>query len=108
MAMTVLNASELAKAGRKNAPLRRALDQWLQTAQAASWDSLQDIRETFPMTDGVTVKVAGGIQIVATIFNIKGNSYRLIAVVDFGRAIIRVVEVLTHAEYSKGRWKDRL
>jgi mRNA interferase HigB len=108
MAMTVLNAPELAKAGRKNVPLRKALDQWLQIAEAATWNSLQDIRKTLPLTDGVTVKVASGIQIVATVFNIKGNSYRLIAVIDFGRATIRVVEVMTHAEYSKGRWKDRL
>ena len=88
--------------------MRKALDQWLQITEAATWDCLQDIRETFPMTDGVTVKMAGGIQVVATVFNVKGNSYRLIAVIDFGRATIRVVEVLTHAEYSKGRWKDRL
>ncbi|MEX0777840.1 MAG: type II toxin-antitoxin system HigB family toxin [Phycisphaeraceae bacterium] len=45
---------------------------------------------------------------VVTAFNIKGNEYRLIAVVRYARAVCRVVEVLTHAEYSTGRWKDRL
>jgi mRNA interferase HigB len=108
MAMTVLNASELANASRKNAPLRNALDHWLQTTQAAAWRSLQEVRDTFPTADGVAVDLAGGIQVVVTIFNIKGNSYRLIAVIDFGRSTVRVIEVLTHAQYSKGRWKDRL
>lgn len=50
----------------------------------------------------------GGVVVIATIFNIKGNHYRLITAVDFGRATIRVVDVLTHAEYNKGKWKHRL
>lgn len=106
--MTVLNASGLAAAGRKNVPLRNALQQWLQAAQAASWRSLADVRATYPTADGVTLSLHGGIQIVVTVFNIKGNAYRLITVIDFSRAIIRVVDVLTHAEYDKNYWKARL
>jgi mRNA interferase HigB len=108
MAMTVLNASGLAAIGRKNAPLRKALDNWLRTARGADWSSLADVRATFPAADGVTIRVSAGIQIVTTVFNIKGNAYRLITVIDFSRAVIRVVDVLTHAEYDKNLWKDRL
>jgi mRNA interferase HigB len=46
--------------------------------------------------------------VVVTIFNIKGNQYRLITVIQYASAICRVVDVLTHAEYSTNRWKDRL
>jgi mRNA interferase HigB len=40
-----------------------------------------------------------------TVFNIKGNSYRLITEINYryGRLYIRYV--LTHAEYDKGAWK---
>ena len=108
MGMTVLNASELARAGRKNAPLRKALDQWLHTTESATWESLQELRRSFPSADGVAVKLAGGFEVVVTVFNIKGNEYRLITVVNYAVATVLVREILTHAEYSKGRWKDRL
>jgi len=106
--MIVRNAAELAKAGRKNAPLRKALDQWLQLTEAALWASLMDVRKTFPSADGVVVKSAGNVQIVATVFNIKGNEYRLITAVSYEASTVLVRDVLTHAEYSKGQWKERL
>jgi mRNA interferase HigB len=41
-----------------------------------------------------------------TVFNIKGNAYRLITEINYrtGRIFLRLV--LTHAEYSKGAWKQ--
>ena len=46
--------------------------------------------------------------LVVTVFNIKGNRCRLPVIVNYTAAVCRVVDVLTHAEYSTGRWKDRL
>ena len=40
-----------------------------------------------------------------TVFNVKGNKYRLITLVDYTECIIVVRDVLTHAIYSKGKWK---
>jgi mRNA interferase HigB len=108
MAMRVRNAAVLIPAGRKNKPLRAALDHWLVTAEAATWSNLQDVRKTFASADGVIVNTDGGIQVIATVFNIKGNQYRLITVVNYRAASVLVREILTHAEHSKGRWKDRL
>lgn len=108
MAMVVLNAQELDKAGRKNAPLRKALRQWLEATEAATWHGLRDVRGIFPTADGVRIDGAGGIQFVAMVFNIKGNEYRLITIVNYAVGTVLVREVLTHAEYSKGHWKDRL
>ena len=36
-----------------------------------------------------------------TCFNIAGNTFRLIAIVSYGRCEIVIEEVLTHAEYDK-------
>src|SRR5271154_4745802 len=106
MSMTVWNAAELDKAGRKDAPLRKALDKWLQTAIAADWTNIQDVRRTFPSADGVAVNIGGGLQVVVTIFNIKGREYRLITIINYAAATVLIREVLTHAEYNKNQWKE--
>lgn len=41
-----------------------------------------------------------------TIFNIKGNRYRLLAVVNYASQTIVVKMLLTHAEYSSGGWQS--
>ena len=40
-----------------------------------------------------------------TVFNIKGNSYRLIVKIEYRWQIIFVKQLLTHAEYNRGKWK---
>jgi mRNA interferase HigB len=106
--MRVLNTAELTKAGKKNAPLRNALAAWLETTEVATWDSIHDVRKTFAAADGVLVKVAGLGFVVATVFNIKGNEFRLITAIDYESEIVIVKEILTHAEYNKNTWKGRL
>jgi mRNA interferase HigB len=72
-----------------------ALDVWFRIALRASWKSLADIRQVFPSADGVGKY---------TVFNIKGNSYRLITVIFYPKTLF-IRDVLPHAEYDKGRWK---
>lgn len=42
-----------------------------------------------------------------TVFDIGGNKYRLIAAIHFNRRRIYIRHVLTHAEYDKGKWKEK-
>lgn len=105
--MTVLNAVETEKFSRKHRDASGPLRNWLSAAASATWQSILDVRRTFASADGVAIQ-RGRVVNVATIFNIKGNRYRLVTVIDYGRSVVRVVEVLTHAEYANGRWKDRL
>jgi mRNA interferase HigB len=42
------------------------------------------------------------------VFNIRRNDYRLIAAVHFNRQIVYTLRFMTHAEYSKDRWKEIL
>ncbi|MGH7179506.1 MAG: type II toxin-antitoxin system HigB family toxin [Tepidisphaeraceae bacterium] len=108
MAFTVLNTLALDRFARQHRDAKKPLADWLDTVRRANWRSLTDVRKVYPSADGVNVKVAGGQVVVVTVFNVKGNQYRLITVIHYGAAVCRVVEVLTHAEYSTGRWKDRL
>ena len=42
---------------------------------------------------------------VLTVFNLKGNRFRLIVGIDYERGWVFIRQVLTHAEYDKGEWK---
>jgi mRNA interferase HigB len=106
--MTILNVAALAKVSRKNVPLQNALSEWLEVAERADWRNIQEIRRTFRSADGVPVKVAGAGIMIATVFNVKGNDYRLITTINFKLATVVIREVLSHAEYSKNDWKGRL
>jgi mRNA interferase HigB len=40
------------------------------------------------------------------IFNVGANKFRVIAEIDYAKAIVLIRHVLTHAEYDAGHWKD--
>lgn len=42
------------------------------------------------------------------VFNIAGNRYRLIAALHFNKDRLFLLDFLTHADYSKDAWKNRL
>jgi mRNA interferase HigB len=42
------------------------------------------------------------------IFNIGGNNYRMITKIDFNGNLVIVKIMMTHAEYSKDKWKEIL
>ena len=69
-------------------------------AKSAKWKNLEEIRQTYSSVDGVPVG-----EKVYTVFNILGNSFRLITEIFYDDQVILVRHVLTHAEYDKGNWK---
>ena len=80
-----------------------SLAKWLHDARAANWGSLQEVRQRYPSADGVAV-ASGNI---VTVFDASGNKYRLVVSIKFRWHVIYVRDFLTHAEYSKDRWKHR-
>lgn len=70
---------------------------WHAIAKRAKWKHLADVRADFADADAV-----GGF----TVFNIAGNKYRLIAVIQYRWSIVYIRQILTHAEYDKGKWKQ--
>ena len=101
--MTLLGHDVLTRAGRRNSPLRQWLGRWVATVENAVWHSLDDVRSVYPSADGVRLKS----NLVVTVFNVKGNEYRLLASIDYDAQIVEALEVLSHAEYDKDLWKDR-
>ena len=102
--MRIIKEAFLVAAGRTHPPAARHLDVWRKTVKAATWRNLVDVRRSYPDTD--SVKVRSGRTVL--IFNLRRNDYRLIVAAHYNRQIIYTLRFMTHAEYSKDRWKETL
>lgn len=100
----VLSIRRLREFWTRHTDAELALRGWYRKASKAGWRHLSDVRVDYPHADQVLV--ASGRTVV--VFNICGNKYRLVADVLYGVQVIYVCKVLTHAEYSKDRWKENL
>ncbi len=70
-----------------------ALEEWYSKTQRAEWLNSSEIKQTFNSVDSV-----GNDRFV---FNIKGNDYRLVALILFKIKTVYVRFIGTHAEYDK-------
>ena len=102
--MRIIKEMFLVEMGRKHPKAARYLETWRKIVRAAAWRNLVEVRRTYPDTD--SVKVRSGRQVL--VFNVRRNDYRLVIGAHFNRQIIYTLRFLTHAEYSKDRWKDTL
>lgn len=94
--MHVISRKRLLEAAAEHADLGEPLDVWYRVAKKAEWKNLMDVKRVFPSAEAVER---------FTVFNIKGNAYRMITEINYQTGRIFLRYVLTHAEYSKGAWK---
>jgi len=78
-----------------------AFNDWFRVARKARWQNYQDTKATFGQTD-VAIGDTGR---TATIFDIGGNKYRVVAHVDYIRQVVMIAAVMDHKEYGRGLWK---
>ncbi len=72
------------------------IDNWYKIVTRNSDNSLVELRSTFPSADLVDNRI---------VFNISGNTYRLMTAIQFNTRTVYIRAVLTHAEYDKGGWQ---
>ena len=94
--MHIISRKKLLEAAGTHREVSGPLDVWYRIAKKAEWKNLMDVRRTFPTADAVEK---------FTVFNIKGNAYRLVVEINFRSGRIFLRDVLTHAEYSRGGWR---
>jgi mRNA interferase HigB len=94
--MRIIDAQVIYAFIKQHADSNSSLIVWLTTARRADWKNIANVKQVYPHADAVGT---------CTVFNIKGNHYRLIAKVDYRAQTIYVKKVLTHAEYDKEKWK---
>ena len=75
-----------------HADAEQYLKTWYETAKNSNWRSPNDIKQTF-----INASVLKDSRIV---FNIKGNSYRLIVKFNYERQWAFIRFIGTHAEYD--------
>jgi len=93
----VITRRKLLEAAKVHTELVGPLDVWYHIARKARWSSLVEVRQVFPSAD-----VVGKF----TVFNIKGNAFRLITEINYHTGKVFLRHILTHAEYSKEGWKE--
>jgi len=94
--LRVISKKRLREFREQHPDAQTKLEGWYNAARKAYWRNLADVRATFRHADPVGT---------CTVFNIKGNDYRLITRISDTRQRVYERSVLTHAEYDKGTWK---
>ena len=100
--MRLIESKAVAKALKKHREATRWVSQWRQAVGVAEWDSIGDVRKSYPSADGVKNKFA----VVITVFNVKGNEYRLLTVIHYPTHTVYEVDLLSHEEYDLENWKE--
>ena len=70
-----------------------ALQKWYEEMKAANWKNFMEVKQTFNSVDSV-----GNDRYV---FDIKGNHYRIIALIIFNVRTVYILFIGTHKEYDK-------
>ncbi len=70
-----------------------AINRWVEYIEKASWKNHHELKADYPTADYVKNN--------RYVFNIRGNTYRLVVVVVFFAGEINIRFAGTHAEYNK-------
>ncbi len=91
--MRIFTEQRLKEYIKKEPKSRVALQDWITIVKASDWQNYSDIKNTFNSVDSV------GNQ--RYVFNIKGNDFRLVAIVKFTIGYVYIRFIGTHKEYDK-------
>ncbi len=91
--MVIISKTKLTKFGKGHSDSIRPLNEWWLKAGRADWTTLHEMKQTFNSVDYV-----GNDRYV---FDIKGNKYRLVAMIFLDIRTLYIRFVGTHAEYDK-------
>lgn len=92
--MVILSKKALREFAHRHPLAYEGLKRWYDEVKKADWRCFADMRQTFGSADGV-----GRGRFV---FNVGGNRYRVVAMVNFAVRTVYVLFVGTHEEYD--RW----
>ncbi len=90
--MRVISKKAIVTCYKKHAEGKDALEEWFKKTEDADWTTFEDIKHTFNSVDSV-----GNDRYV---FNIKGNKFRLVALILFKWKVLYIRFVGTHSEYD--------
>lgn len=80
---------------KRHAEVRGQAAAWLAEVEEAEWKTPQDVRARYPSVSFIGDRRA--------VFDLKGTKYRLDTRIAFETAIVAIIRMGTHAEYTD--WK---
>jgi mRNA interferase HigB len=89
----IVSRKTLVEFWKKHADSEQSLKTWYYTAMNSEWNNPGDIKSSY--------KTASILEDNRVVFNIKGNSYRLVVKFNYDRQWGFIRFVGTHAEYNK-------
>lgn len=95
--MNVISYRKIRDFVKEHPDSKSSLSAWYKTAKKANWQNLAQLKAVYPSAD-----LVGRY----TVFNIKGNHYRLIARIIYRSQTLFIIDVLTHEDYDLGKWKE--
>lgn len=91
--MRIISRKKLRDFWRAHADSEQSLKAWFHETKIAQWTSFSDIKKRYPSADLLPNN--------RVVFNIKGNSYRLIVRIHDNTRIAFIRFIGTHAAYDK-------
>jgi len=91
--MVIISYSKLREFYEIHSDAKDALNNWYRLVLHADWSNFHDVKEMFNSVDAV-----GQDRFV---FDIRGNSYRIVAMIFFDVRTVYVRFVGTHKEYNR-------
>lgn len=95
--MHLIAAGKLKEASAQYPDVEKVIKNVYKKIEKSNWQSLIDVQQDYREAESV-----GNF----TVFNIKGNKYRLILDIDYEGQVAYFKYFLTHAEYDKEQWKN--
>lgn len=95
--MHLISAGKLKEAASEYSDTVEIVKNFAKKVELSSWQNLIEVQADYRSAEAV-----GNF----TVFNIKGNRYRLILSIDYEAQIAYLKYFLTHAKYSKDDWKN--
>jgi len=89
----LLGKNILSKFISKHTDAEGPVQAWAKEVESSNWTCPADIKARYPS--------ASIINKLKVVFNIKGNTYRLLASVNYPLKLVVALKLGTHAEYSK-------
>lgn len=90
--MRVISVKQLREFWQKHRDAEKPLRAWFHEAKKANWKNFSDIKKRYRTAD-----VLSGNRVI---FDIKGNSYRLIVHIHYNTGVVYVRFIGTHSDYD--------
>lgn len=95
--MHLISAGKLKEASASYPDVEEVIKSFYKKVEKSTWHNLIEVQQDYRDAEAVGE---------FTVFNIKGNKYRLILDINYTDQLVYFKYFLTHAEYDKEQWKN--